>query len=98
MKKASFTNVSVVDLRPDPDQPRKVIDPDALSELAASIKAYGVLQPLLFRVGDQGWLYIVSGERATWRPSRRASWSCPPSAWPGTMRRSPLSRTSSARI
>jgi len=47
----------------DPAQPRKVIDPDALSELTSSIRAHGILQPLLFRQGDQGVLYIVSGER-----------------------------------
>jgi predicted nucleotidyltransferase len=32
----------------DPDQPRKVIEPDALAELAASIKKHGILQPILF--------------------------------------------------
>jgi ParB family chromosome partitioning protein len=62
-EKGNLYQVSIVDLRPDPDQPRKVIDPEALAELKESIRTYGILQPLLFRVGEQGWLIIVSGER-----------------------------------
>jgi ParB family chromosome partitioning protein len=55
--------IPITDFRPDPDQPRKVIDPDALAELAASIAQLGVVQPLLFREAGEGWLTIVSGER-----------------------------------
>ncbi len=56
-------------LKPDPNQPRKVIDPEALEELADSIARHGVLQPILFRVGpietedEEPNLYIVAGER-----------------------------------
>ena len=62
-EKGKLYQISIIDFKPDPDQPRKVIDPDALAELAASIKKYGILTPLLFRTADQGWLYIVAGER-----------------------------------
>jgi len=52
-------------LVPNPYQPRKVIEPDAIVELAASIKAEGLLQPVVARkVGD---VYeLVAGERR-WR-------------------------------
>ena len=63
-EKGTLYQISIIDFKPDPDQPRKVIDLDALAELAASIKKYGILQPLLFRVAaDNPYLLIVSGER-----------------------------------
>ena len=63
-EKGTLYQISIIDFKPDPDQPRKVIDLDALAELAASIKKYGILQPLLFRVADDSrYLLIVSGER-----------------------------------
>jgi ParB-like chromosome segregation protein Spo0J len=40
----------LADLRPDPNQPRKFIDPVALAELTESIKQQGVVSPILFRV------------------------------------------------
>jgi len=53
----------IADLRPDPNQPRKVIDPAALDDLKASIQEFGILTPILFRVGEEGLPVIVSGER-----------------------------------
>ncbi|MGO9443923.1 MAG: ParB/RepB/Spo0J family partition protein [Thiobacillaceae bacterium] len=53
-------------IRPDPEQPRKQFDPEGLAELAASIKAVGILQPLLVRVGSDGLHTILAGERR-WR-------------------------------
>ena len=61
--KGNLYQISIIDFKRDPDQPRKVIDPDALAELAASIAKFGILQPLLFREADQGYVYIVAGER-----------------------------------
>ena len=49
---------------PDPNQPRKEFDPEALAELAASLKARGQLQPIRVR-WDEGpgkWV-IIAGER-----------------------------------
>ncbi len=62
--------VPVTSLRPNPRQPRGTMDAAALEELAASIKASGVLQPILVRkVGDS--LEIVAGERR-WRAAQAA--------------------------
>ena len=62
--KGNLYQISIIDFKPDPNQPRKVIDPVALAELAASIRQHGILQPLLFRVAEGSpYLLIVSGER-----------------------------------
>ena len=53
-EKGQLYQISIVDFRPDPNQPRKSMDPQALAELADSIKSVGVLQPLLFRVEEGG--------------------------------------------
>lgn len=50
-------------LIPDPEQPRKYFDKQALAELQASIQSHGVLQPILVRAVGDGSFYIVSGER-----------------------------------
>jgi ParB family chromosome partitioning protein len=55
----------------DANQPRKHFDPDALNELADSIKRHGVLEPVLFRVDDKGNLVLISGERR-WRAAKQA--------------------------
>ena len=49
-------------IRADPHQPRQSFDDDKLRELVASIKEKGVLQPLLVRKGDQGYI-LIAGER-----------------------------------
>jgi ParB family transcriptional regulator, chromosome partitioning protein len=55
--------VKLNDLLPDPEQPRKYMDPTALAEMVESIKEHGIIQPPTFRLGDGGLLYIVTGER-----------------------------------
>jgi ParB family chromosome partitioning protein len=52
----------VDELRPNPMQPRRVFDPQGLSELAESIRQHGILQPLTVRRGPEGW-ELVAGER-----------------------------------
>lgn len=54
--------LSVGDVTPNPDQPRKYFEPNALRELASSISRYGVLQPLSVRRRGGGY-ELVSGER-----------------------------------
>ena len=49
-------------IRPNPDQPRRVFDDAALEELADSIRALGILQPLTVRQTQDGW-ELVAGER-----------------------------------
>mgnify|MGYP002535475921 FL=1 len=62
--------VPINDIRPNPQQPRRRFDPEGLQELAASIAAYGILQPLTVR--QQGGVYqLVAGERR-WRAARIA--------------------------
>lgn len=56
-------NLSLNDLLADPDQPRKVLDAHALEELTASIRKHGILEPVLFRLHEDGNLVIVAGER-----------------------------------
>jgi ParB family chromosome partitioning protein len=58
-------------IRPGKYQPRKVMDDEALQELAASIRAQGLMQPIVLRsVGDQRY-EIIAGERR-WRASQMA--------------------------
>ena len=61
--KGQLYSITLSDLHPDPNQPRKFMDPTALEELTASIKQHGVLEPILFRQDTDGILYIVAGER-----------------------------------
>ncbi|MEO1241485.1 MAG: ParB/RepB/Spo0J family partition protein [Pseudomonadota bacterium] len=58
-------------LSPNADQPRRVFDADAIEELSGSIKAKGLLQPILVRpMGDDAY-EIVAGERR-WRAAQKA--------------------------
>lgn len=63
-EKGKLYDLSIIDLKPDASQPRKSMEPQALEELAASIKTRGIIQPILFRVTDESsYLLIVAGER-----------------------------------
>ena len=50
-------------IKPNPNQPRKTFDPDALMDLSNSIKTQGVLQPILVEEIAEGVYVIVAGER-----------------------------------
>lgn len=64
------TEISLSDIDPNPDQPRRVFDKEALETLAESIRQSGLLQPLL--VTPEGSRYrIVAGERR-YRAARMA--------------------------
>lgn len=54
----------------NPNQPRTVFDEEALDELAASIKEYGVVQPITLREMAGGRYQIISGERR-WRAAKK---------------------------
>jgi ParB family transcriptional regulator, chromosome partitioning protein len=62
--------LSVIDIRPNPDQPRRHFADEKLDELAASIAKHGVIQPIIVRP-FQGGYQIVAGERR-WRATQRA--------------------------
>ena len=66
-------------LRPGKYQPRAGMDPAALSELADSIRAQGILQPILVRPIGEGKYEIIAGERR-WRGARMAGLTSVPVA------------------
>lgn len=55
-------------------QPRKQFDPDALADLADSIRRHGIIQPLTVRKLSSGYYQIIAGERR-WRAARMAGLS-----------------------
>ena len=60
---AQIRDIDIEDISPNPYQPRKNFDKEALSELAESIKEYGLLQPIVvIDKGDDEYL-LVAGER-----------------------------------
>ena len=65
--------VAIERIEPNPDQPRRYFNEDALNELASSIKEKGVIQPLIVRKSprDESKFEIVAGERR-WRASQIA--------------------------
>lgn len=71
---ASAVKLSLNEIEPNKDQPRKTFDEKALSELADSIAQHGVIQPLLVRPMPDGSYQLVAGERR-WRAARRAGLS-----------------------
>ena len=58
-------------VEPRRDQPRQDFDPEALRELADSIREYGLIQPITVRPLDKGYYQIIAGERR-WRAAREA--------------------------
>ncbi len=64
------TRLAVEKLRPNPLQPRKDFEPEALQALADSIRQKGVIQPLIVRPQGDGY-EIVAGERR-WRAAQMA--------------------------
>ena len=65
------TVLPVPEIEPNRSQPRRDFDEESLRELADSIAAHGVLQPLLVRPLAEGGYQLVAGERR-WRASRMA--------------------------
>jgi ParB family chromosome partitioning protein len=63
--------VPIDQIAPNPRQPRTTFDPETLDELARSIRANGVLQPVLLRTRPDGKFELVAGERR-WRAARLA--------------------------
>ncbi len=63
--------IDIASIKPHPTQPRRYFDEDSLDELAQSIRARGVLQPIIVRIVESGF-QIVAGERR-WRAAQRAN-------------------------
>lgn len=59
----SLRRIRVSDIARNPNQPRKYFDPEAIAQLAESIRQYGVLNPLTVRRSPSGGYELVAGER-----------------------------------
>jgi ParB family chromosome partitioning protein len=68
---AYFEEIAVGSITPNPRQPRRTFDEEALEELSASITEVGLLQPVVVRKIGDGNYELVMGERR-WRASQRA--------------------------
>jgi ParB family chromosome partitioning protein len=69
----ALRELPIAQVRPNPYQPRTRIDEPALAELAQSMEASGLLQPVVVR--SQGGAYeLIAGERR-WRAAQRLGWS-----------------------
>jgi ParB family transcriptional regulator, chromosome partitioning protein len=66
-----LANLAVGAIEPHPDQPRRRFDADLLDELAQSIAARGVIQPVIVRPLTGGRYQLVAGERR-WRAAQKA--------------------------
>ena len=63
--------LAIASIAPHPEQPRRHFDEAALDELAASIAARGVIQPIIVRPQGDGRYQLVAGERR-WRAAQKA--------------------------
>ena len=70
-ERAELRDVAVELIAPNPSQPRRRFDEDALEALADSLRERGVLQPVLVRPRPGGRYELVAGERR-WRAAQRA--------------------------
>jgi ParB family transcriptional regulator, chromosome partitioning protein len=68
---AHYQDIPVSAIAPNPRQPRRAFDEDALEELAESIRQVGLLQPVVVRAAGPGRYELIMGERR-WRASQRA--------------------------
>jgi len=60
-------------IRPNPFQPRNAFDEQAITELANSMRAAGLLQPIVLRPAGEGTYELIAGERR-WRAARELEW------------------------
>ena len=68
---AHFKEIPVSAITPNPRQPRRTFDEDAIEELAESIRQVGLLQPVVVRAAGPDRYELIMGERR-WRASQRA--------------------------
>jgi ParB family chromosome partitioning protein len=71
LPRGELLQIEIDKVLPDLGQPRQSFDEEKLRELAASIEALGVLEPVLIRSGANGEIFIVAGERR-WRAAQMA--------------------------
>jgi ParB family chromosome partitioning protein len=68
---ASYREVPTSSIEPNPQQPRRAFDEEALKELTHSIKEFGLLQPIVVREIEPDRYQLVMGERR-WRAAQQA--------------------------
>lgn len=68
---SAMAEIAIADIIPNPTQPRREFDEEALAELADSIRTLGVIQPVTVKNNGDGKYIIISGERR-WRASQAA--------------------------
>ncbi len=72
LEQSNYRMLPLHRIEPNPDQPRKDFDEEALQELSESISVHGLIQPLTVRETDPGYYQIIAGERR-WRACRMAN-------------------------
>ena len=80
---STFAEIPLTQISPNPQQPRTIFDEEDLSELAASVGEFGVLQPIVVRKSGRSRFEIVMGERR-WRASKLAGRETIPAIVRGT--------------
>ena len=68
---SNLNEVEIAQIEPNPNQPRREFDEEALQELATSIRELGIIQPITVRKMEAGKYQIIAGERR-WRASQLA--------------------------
>lgn len=68
---STINEIPLAQIEPNPNQPRRDFDEDSLNELAQSIAAIGIIQPITLRQTDEQHFQIIAGERR-WRASQMA--------------------------
>ncbi len=68
---SSINEIAISKIKANPNQPRREFDPEALAELADSIREIGIIQPVTLREMEDGSYQIIAGERR-WRASQMA--------------------------
>lgn len=67
----TYFAAGIEELHPSPEQPRRKFDEAKLLELAESMRAHGVIVPLVVRPRPEGGYFLIAGERR-WRAAQRA--------------------------
>lgn len=68
---SEMAEIAIADIMPNPNQPRRQFDEEALAELADSIRSLGLIQPVTVKRNGNGKYLLISGERR-WRASQTA--------------------------
>jgi len=63
--------IKITQIEPNKTQPRNVFDEEKIQDLAESIREYGVIQPIVVKLNNNGFYTIIAGERR-WRAARNA--------------------------